>query len=112
MVLVLHDGCDIFLESSKMLNYCGAPGQAFCFLCLIISWAVGRLVIYPITILHTTLYESVNFFKRQVEGYWILNASLFALLLLNTYWFFLICKIAWRVVQGKKGSDIREDKIE
>jgi hypothetical protein len=45
-------------------------------------------------------------------GYYLLNALLFVLQMLHIYWFYLIVKMAMRLISGQQVEDSRSDSEE
>lgn len=96
LVLFLHDGCDIFLEGTKLIKYFKVQNgkvyhqlETFIsagFVCFLASWIVNRLYWFPLSQLY---YSSVyvEHLKLHIPFFFLLNAMLWALLVLNVYWF-------------------------
>ncbi|XP_047332852.1 ASC1-like protein [Impatiens glandulifera] len=121
IVLALHDASDIFLEIGKMSKYTGAETLAsVSFVLFALSWLLLRLIYYPIWILWSTSYESIQTLdkdKHKVVGpiyYYVFNSLLYCLLVLHIYWWVLIYRMLVNQVQarGKLGEDVRSDSEE
>ncbi|KAF2746183.1 longevity assurance proteins LAG1/LAC1 [Sporormia fimetaria CBS 119925] len=114
-VYITMDVSDFFLATSKVLNYIDSPIVApyfFCFMCI---WAYLRHYI-NLKILWSIITEypyvgpfELNWETQQYKC-WIAQYITFALLAalqaVNLFWWFYICRIAYRIVV----LDIQEDE--
>jgi len=121
LIMVLMDWCDIWLPLAKMFRYLGY--QLLCdvtFVFFMLSWLVTRHWLFIISIVSTYLYcpTIVPFIYAPEQGrylsipiYWTFVTLLSALQVLQIIWFWMICRIAWRVLTAGEGaSDDRSDE--
>ncbi|XP_051016300.1 ceramide synthase 5 [Acomys russatus] len=110
LVLCLHDLADFLLEAAKLANY--AKHQRLCDTLFVIFGAVfmvTRLVVYPLWILNTTLFESWEIIGPY-SSWWLFNGFLLVLQLLHIIWSYLIARVAFKaLIQGKVSKDDRSD---
>uniref|UniRef100_A0A8C9V798 Ceramide synthase 6 n=1 Tax=Scleropages formosus TaxID=113540 RepID=A0A8C9V798_SCLFO len=110
LVMCLHDAADVLMEAAKMANY--AKCQRLCNLIFVMFAMVfisSRLGVYPIWILNTTLFESWEI-VGPYPSWWVFNVLLLLLLVLHSFWSYLIVKIACRAIsRGKVSKDDRSD---
>ena len=115
VVLVFnHCFSDIFLMSSKMLNFLGLlKGPGFIvFAFSHVGWVWLRLFSLPMLILNKN--ESLAMSMRpefsHLWMYQLMNeAFLWALIALHYYWYFLIVRITWRAVTKGEVKDTHND---
>jgi len=121
LVLVLHDVVDIFLYSTKALNYSHLPKQltdAF-FVVFALVYLMARLVIYPLFCVFPSLdiwtireiTGGVVQYHWHVPGACALTSCLCVLQVLHVFWFYLIMKIFLSTLfkKGHVQGDIRSD---
>ncbi|XP_048835186.1 ceramide synthase 6 isoform X7 [Brienomyrus brachyistius] len=105
LVMCLHDAADVLMEAAKMANY--AKCQRLCnviFVMFALVFTSSRLGVYPIWILNSTLFESWEI-VGPFPSWWVFNVLLFLLLVLHSFWSYLIVRIACRAVsRGKAGK--------
>eukprot|EP01038_Epipyxis_sp_PR26KG_P005921 gene5921-8166_t len=121
-ILVIHDFADIFLESGKCFNYmskvekykwAGSVTDIF-FGFFTISFFVTRLVIYP-RLVYSYVVEAPEIMGSW-PGYWIFAVLLISLQCLHIFWFYLICKMIYKlfivgaVVKDERSDDEDEDE--
>jgi len=122
LVLYTHDLCDVFLQIPKIYllldnaGHFGPPEQinsmfeVAVFVPLPVSWVYFRLYLYPLKV----IYPAVTITSTTVpwEGcdyYWLFCFGLFALLMLQYFWFVLILMVAWKKVHdGESFDDVRD----
>ncbi|KAJ0989659.1 hypothetical protein J5N97_008015 [Dioscorea zingiberensis] len=118
VVLLLHDVCDVFLETGKMSKYSGCePIAVVMFLLFVCAWVIFRLLIFPFWVIRSTSYEVVLTLDKEnlkSEGpiyYYIFNSLLIFLLVLHIYWWFLMLRMLVKQIQsrGHIGDDVRSD---
>ncbi|KIM68584.1 hypothetical protein SCLCIDRAFT_1208778 [Scleroderma citrinum Foug A] len=121
LILVLMDPCDVFLSTAKMLRYIGL--YTLCditFTWFLISWFVTRHVLFVIVI-KSTWFDSVRLVPEIAwapeRGIYFSDFSrkafiglLVALQIIQIIWFWMICRVAWRVLTGQGASDDRSDE--
>ncbi|KAJ3694777.1 hypothetical protein LUZ60_000154 [Juncus effusus] len=118
VVLAIHDASDVFLEIGKMSKYIDCEWLATCsFILFVLSWIFLRLIYFPFWVIWSTSYEvllALDKEKHKFEGpiyYYIFNALLITLFILNVYWWVLIYRMLVKQIQSKGhvGEDIRSD---
>merc|ERR1711988_995431 len=114
LVLIIHDVADIFLESAKLCKYGGAKKVSeILFGSFALSWFITRLGIFPTWIIYSATVEAPQLIQ-YFPGYFVFNALLSALLLLNIVWAYLICKVVYNSLMSNEtiANDIRSDTSE
>ncbi|XP_043931528.1 ceramide synthase 6 isoform X2 [Protopterus annectens] len=110
LVMCLHDAADGLLESAKMASY--AKCHRLCdvlFFVFATAFISTRLVVFPLWILNTTLFESWEIIGPY-PSWWVFNSLLLLLQVLHCFWSYLILKIAFKsVFKGKVLKDDRSD---
>ncbi|MBN3285857.1 CERS6 synthase, partial [Polyodon spathula] len=105
LVMCLHDVSDVLLEAAKMANY--VKCQRLCDLLFVMFGLVfisTRLAAFPIWILNTTVFESWDI-VGPYPSWWVFNLLFFLLLVLHSFWSYLIIKIACKAIsKGKVGK--------
>ncbi|XP_045153923.1 ceramide synthase 6 [Echinops telfairi] len=105
LILSLHESADALLEASKVANY--AKLQKICdfmFLIFAIVFTTTRLVIFPLWLLNSTLFESWEI-VGPFPSWWVFNLLLFFVQGMNCFWSYLIIKIACKAIsKGKAGK--------
>ncbi|CAG8696057.1 8745_t:CDS:2 [Ambispora leptoticha] len=121
-VFITMDFSDIWLAVAKCLKYLQFPTLITdsMFVLFMITWAYTRHYLYGF-ITYSTVFEAclpdINpCIWDPLNGYWlhkwtrfIIALGLMALQILMIYWFVLILRIAWRVLNGKNAEDTRSD---
>lgn len=117
-ILLCHDFADIFLEIGKCFNYTSktpqykaiaSPITDFLFVCFSVSFLVTRLIIYPRFLLYSMVVESPRILGMW-SGYWYFAILLCSLQVLHVFWFYLILKMAYRImIVGEVEKDVRSD---
>ena len=83
--------------------------KIFYFLCIVITWIVTRLVLFPYVCIYPSYIWLHTKFKHEwyIHGY-ILVWFMMILYVLHWYWFSLLYKVAKKVILGKDAvKDIR-----
>ncbi|KAL7288938.1 hypothetical protein TKK_0016901 [Trichogramma kaykai] len=113
LVLLVHDCADIFLEAAKMAKYANYQRVCdFIFVIFTVLWIVTRMGIFPFWIIYSTLIEAPKIVP-MFPAYYIFNSLLSLLLVLHTFWTWLILKIAYNaLIAGQMEGDIRSDSSE
>ncbi|KAL4222172.1 Ceramide synthase 5 [Mactra antiquata] len=113
LVLCIHDCADFWIEGAKMAKYVKA--HRLCdvlFAVFAIVWFVTRLVCYPLKVLNASWYQSIDivgFFPSLI----FFNGWLCLLLVLHTYWFSLIVRVAYAALTKKtEVDDVRSTEEE
>ncbi|KAG6337352.1 hypothetical protein ID866_1725, partial [Astraeus odoratus] len=121
LITVLMDCCDIFLPVAKMLRYIGL--YTLCditFTWFLVSWCITRHVLF-IIVIKSTWFDSVRLVREMAwapeRGVYFSDLShkafvglLVSLQILQIIWFWMICRVAWRVLTGHGASDDRSDE--
>jgi len=117
LILTLHDFNDMFLEAAKMANYVkgkeNLSNSLFAF--MLFSWTITRMTLFPTKVLTSVYYEVFDYLPFSENWYYYVWSVFFFLLvviqLLDIFWFFLICRIAYNATNAdkKKVKDERED---
>eukprot|EP01034_Spumella_vulgaris_P021667 gene21667-27708_t len=120
-ILLVHDVADVFLEVGKCFNYMSRVKEykrwattitdSF-FACFAISFFVSRLVLYPRFLLFSFLFEGPAVFGGIWPGYWYFAILLSSLQCLHIFWFYLICRMIYRLVTTGIEKDERSDDEE
>ncbi|KAH9844132.1 longevity assurance proteins LAG1/LAC1 [Rhodofomes roseus] len=121
LIMFLMDWCDIWLPLAKMLRY-----MAFSTLCdilfvwFMVSWAITRHWLFVLAIIATWNAEHVipplwdpEHGRYMTTG--VLRgfcSMLISLEILQAMWFYMICRIAYRVATGQGAEDERSDDEE
>ncbi|KAF8231881.1 longevity assurance proteins LAG1/LAC1 [Tricholoma matsutake] len=111
LIMVLMDWCDIFLPLAKMIRYIDIS-QFACdvtFGFFLISWLITRHVLF-VRVIISAIIEVASLVS--VSAYIAFCSMLVALQVIQIIWFWMICRIAWRVVMGGGASDDRSDDEE
>uniref|UniRef100_A0A3Q1EXH6 Ceramide synthase 5 n=1 Tax=Acanthochromis polyacanthus TaxID=80966 RepID=A0A3Q1EXH6_9TELE len=113
LVLCVHDASDFLLEAAKLANY--AKYQRFCdFLFIVFSvvFFITRLVIFPVWILNSTMFESWSI-VGPFPSWWLFNFLLLVLQVLHIFWAYLIARIALKaMLRGKDDPDTPSDGLQ
>ncbi|EDR12841.1 uncharacterized protein LACBIDRAFT_246558 [Laccaria bicolor S238N-H82] len=124
VIMVLMDWCDIFLPLAKMIRYIDISQLAcdLTFACFLVSWLVTRHFLFLFVIYSTVvdLPKHVPFLLNTEQGYYLTKSAYLAfcimlgtLQVLQCIWFWMICRVAWRVITtGNGASDDRSDEEE
>uniref|UniRef100_A0A8C4QS21 Ceramide synthase 1 n=1 Tax=Eptatretus burgeri TaxID=7764 RepID=A0A8C4QS21_EPTBU len=119
LAFFLHDASDIQLEFTKLNVYMKYRGGTYHpmnnFLSNIgcisfgISWFVFRLYWFPLKVLYATCITSLQTVP-DIPFYFFFNILLFAITLINLYWFMMIMMFVAKVILGriKEVNDVRE----
>ncbi|KAM9111859.1 ceramide synthase 1 [Pangshura tecta] len=123
LVLFLHDINDVQLEFTKLNVYFKHRGGIYHWLndiisdlgCLTfsISWFWFRLYWFPLKVLYATCHSSLQSVPN-IPFYFFFNGLLFALTLMNLYWFLYIVLFVAKVLTGQmqEVNDVREYDVE
>jgi uncharacterized membrane protein len=116
-IMLLHDFADVFLESAKVFNYSSkAKGHEWAkivcdvlFGIFAITFFVTRLVLYPVFVIRSVLFEAPGFFGIDWLGYWLFASLLLVLQGLHIFWFYLIARMLVRLFTTGIEKDERSD---
>lgn len=110
IIMLVHDASDYIMECAKMFNYAG--WRRTCdglFVVFALVFIITRLVIFPVWVMYTTLYYSMESFQPFL-GYYLFNFLLVVLQVLHIFWAYLILRMAVKFVfAGKVEKDERSD---
>ncbi|KIP07692.1 hypothetical protein PHLGIDRAFT_70559 [Phlebiopsis gigantea 11061_1 CR5-6] len=122
LIMMLMDVCDIYLPLAKMFRYltfstcCDVTFGIF-----MATWLVSRHVLFNIVI-YSTYYDApriITYVWDPASGHFntngvleTFNAMLVALQIIQLVWFWMICRVAWRVLRGQGAEDTRSDSEE
>ncbi|CAI9113405.1 OLC1v1014001C1 [Oldenlandia corymbosa var. corymbosa] len=118
VILALHEGSDVFLETAKISKYSGLQSLAnSLFVMFALSWWILRLIYYPFWILRSTSYEVLtilgkdNKTTQETVLYFVFNSLLFGLLGLHLYWGKILVRMVITQIKakGQIGDDARSD---
>jgi len=110
MFNLIHDIADVPLELTKICIYAnkqrmGKVGVTI----LAVTWVLTRLVIFPLHILRSAIYETNLFFKEPPVGemFRILSYILFAMHIVWTYFIMQVCINCWKKeeIQDSRSDD-------
>ncbi|KIY49286.1 LAG1-domain-containing protein [Fistulina hepatica ATCC 64428] len=120
-VFVSMDIPDVFLAFSKLLNYLQYDrAKNVSFLVFFGVWTYFRhylniVILHSVWIHFDLIPESARQWRWR-EGAWMvwwmryqIWAPIFALQLINLFWYYLMCRILYRAVAGDGASDVRSD---
>lgn len=121
LIAVMMDWCDILLPIAKMLRYVGL--YTLCditFAFFLLSWLITRHVLFVIAI-KSVWFDAVrlvpgNGWAPERGAYFsdftrkTFVSLLVFLEILQVVWFWMICRVAWRVLTGQGASDDRSDE--
>ncbi|XP_037530576.1 ceramide synthase 1 [Nematolebias whitei] len=117
LVLFLHDINDVQLEFTKLNVYLKSRGGGYHLINDILSnmgsvsfsitWFWFRLYWFPLKVLYATCVSSIQSVPN-IPFYFFFNTLLFALLLMNIYWFLFIVIFVVKVLKMKEVNDVRE----
>jgi ceramide synthetase len=139
LVLLVHDISDVPLDILKSSNYLGLDEQSglyiteIAFVANMVSWAYARLYLFPFGIITRVLPPHCGLLvwileRMSIPANFVLTGSdacmdgkatvficfcgLCALVVMHVWWFFLILRIAYRLIVGEKATDIAKDEYE
>ncbi|KAJ3603255.1 hypothetical protein NHX12_030997, partial [Muraenolepis orangiensis] len=102
LVMCVHDASDFLLEAAKLANY--TKRQRLCdflFILFSVAFFITRLLVFPLWILNTTLFESWAIIGPY-PSWWLFNGLLLVLQALHVVWSYLIARIALKaMLRGK-----------
>ena len=117
--MLLHDISDIFLEAAKLSRYSRKMVAANgLFGVFFLSWIVARMIYFPLVVIRSCLSEPITLIGRPfgiepMPHYAIFNGLLLVLLVLHTYWSWLIFQVLLNAIRTSgRGGDIREGDLE
>ncbi|USP78359.1 acyl-CoA-dependent ceramide synthase [Curvularia clavata] len=117
-VYITHDISDFFLATSKCLNYIDSPIVGPYFFVFMVVWGYTRhyinlKIIWSILTTFKTVGPFELNWETQQYKCWISQYITFALLAslqaVNLFWWFFICRIAYRFVVYKDADDDRSE---
>lgn len=103
-----------------MTNYAGLDADAGYYLTEIVfvvqlgTWAYSRLYIYPLMAV-IPAWNSVAPFSTnnfQLAGLYLMDSFLTFLVVLHIWWYFLFCRILYRLVTAESAHDAGREEYE
>ncbi|PHT47856.1 LAG1 longevity assurance -like protein 1, partial [Capsicum baccatum] len=116
MVAVTHEQSEVLMELAKMSIYSGFHTTADIFFGLFaLGWLLLRLIYFPFWIIWSTTYEVLFIVDKKkhqnINGiilYIVVQSILICLLVLNIFWWTIICRIITnRILKKGQINDIR-----
>lgn len=106
-IMLLHDVCDIFLESAKMFKYSGSElGANVLFVFFTLSWLVLRLAYFPFFCIHSVMFVATEVIGQPPEFHMGFIFCLCALQVMHIFWFYMIVKM---IVKALGAGGVQED---
>ncbi|KAI0663260.1 longevity assurance proteins LAG1/LAC1 [Cubamyces menziesii] len=118
LIMILMDWCDIFLPLAKMFRYLGMSTVCDAtFVVFLLSWFVTRHVLFLLAIKATweawyvvpRIWDPSRGHFMTKEIYIGFFTMLVVLQVIQLVWFWMICRVAYRVVSGQGAEDERSD---
>ncbi|KAI0796838.1 longevity assurance proteins LAG1/LAC1 [Abortiporus biennis] len=119
LIMMLMDMCDIFLPLAKMLRYLSLSTLCdITFGCFLLSWLVTRHFLFVIVIKSTYLDTArlIRFVWEPERDHYMTRGMyigfvtmLTALQIIQLMWFWMIVRVAYRVISGQGAEDTRSD---
>jgi len=114
VIFVSMDLVDVFLEMAKFFNYLRFDLVAnVSFMMLVLSWIGFRLMMFPLVVIRSVLYDVLD--VHTAEGYdysittWrIFMTLLIILLILQIYWFGMVMKALLKMLSTGKVCDVTD----
>ena len=119
MIFLIHDLSDVPIDMSKLANFVKWKSTTICcFVVMVLTWIVTRLVIFPFVICRSVVTESyVHMVKNGPmdpalhDAYYIMFYMLLAaLVFLHVTWFLILLRIGWTLVSKGETHDYSEHK--
>jgi len=116
MVFLVHDISDVPVDLSKLANFMKwKVTTIFCFVSMVITWAVTRLGILPFVIFKSVITEShLTTMGLDVKSYYMWRPFFYVLfsgiIALHIFWFHLFLKIGYALAFKKELHDYTEHK--
>jgi hypothetical protein len=119
MIFLIHDVSDIFVDMSKLANFMKWKVTTIvCFVTMLLVWIVTRLGILPFMIMKSILTESPSLYLPSGELdplVYHMHLPIFKMLIsglisLHAFWFFIIARIGWYLVNKGETHDLSEHK--
>ena len=88
--------------------------KIICMSTLVISWLITRLIIFPLWIIYSIIYDMPLLQPMDLLPNFIVLLKIFLcmLLLMHIYWFYLMIKIIHRtLIKGETLEDDRDENI-
>ncbi|KAM1106322.1 hypothetical protein ACFX13_003260 [Malus domestica] len=118
IILALHDGSDVFMESAKVFKYSEKELAASVFFGFFaVSWVILRLIFFPFWVISASSYDlrdCLDLSKPSPKAlYYAFNTMLLTLFVFHIYWWVMICSMIRRQLnnRGKVGEDIRSGNL-
>eukprot|EP00055_Hartaetosiga_balthica_P000320 m.136242 g.136242 ORF g.136242 m.136242 type:complete len:328 (-) comp10536_c0_seq1:156-1139(-) len=115
LVLMCHDGCDVYLDGGKCFNSFKKDAYAMVtVISLLVAWAYYRLYVFPVKVILDG--QRYSFIAAQEQGMEsgtpliICFVLLWILVCLHVYWFLLIVRVGIKKLRGGDLVDVRQKK--
>ncbi|CAK8691204.1 unnamed protein product [Clavelina lepadiformis] len=106
LVLALCDISDVFLEAGKSLHYVKFQKSAdLMFVLFAVVFFLSRVVAFPVVVIHTAYVKSM-WLAKPYPGYYVFNALLLVLQILNIMWAATIFRMA---IDMKRKGKVEKD---
>ncbi|KAH9948353.1 longevity assurance proteins LAG1/LAC1 [Amylocystis lapponica] len=112
LVMTLMDWCDILLPVAKMFRYLSMSTTCDAmFVCFLLSWLITRHWLFILVIASTwASRHTIPHIDEASRRIWYCSVSMLAVLqVIQLMWFWMICRVAWRVVSGQGADDERSE---
>ena len=107
-MLFLMDNGDIFIGVIRaIMDWVPAVFTALTWVCIMVSFTYFRLYVYFVDVLSMSFFSPKGFHNNSGLIHKLLTALLFVLLILNVYWFLMLCKMGMRFVFKGKMDDLQ-----
>jgi ceramide synthetase len=116
-IMIVHDVADIFLELAKVFNYISNRNPTvhwvrfsaeITFGVFAVVFFLSRLYFYPRYVVSSVIFDAGKTFRMDWFGYWLFLVPLLILQCLHIFWFYLVCKMIYKMLF----STVKVDKDE
>mmetsp|Transcript_4972 Transcript_4972/g.10893 ORF Transcript_4972/g.10893 Transcript_4972/m.10893 type:complete len:320 (-) Transcript_4972:287-1246(-) len=109
LVLFVHDVSDVPTYLAKI--FVDSKYKVMTFLCLLMmlaSWGYLRLYVFPMYIINSTMFESVEVLRREdIIGWYFFNGMLCILCVLHVYWYSMFIRMGYHYVVKGETKDMQ-----
>ena len=132
LVMYVHDVSDIFVDLLKMVNYLklegrqGWFGSEIAYVSCVSMWIYYRLYQFPVRVLDSSFTIAWGLFApdewdfswwdfltrgyhEEMPYYMEMNVCLFLLLIMHTYWFYLLAMVGYRILTESAREASRQE---
>ena len=108
-ISLVHDVADVFVYLARVFVDTIYDKISFVFyLGLMITFAYGRLYIYPFYLIYHTIWYNDATVANQIPGWTMMAVITHLLWALHIYWYVLLANIGLKYVTGGSAQDIHE----